>query len=261
MHRNAWVLFAAALMLLAADANEELLSAARKGDVAAMKALLDKGASIEAKTAYGQTPLYLAAIGGHEEAVRFLLSNGAAANVSDTFYNAPVLVFVLQRKHYGVAKLLVAEGSGTADEDLAAVAPAGNAELVQAALEKGKPSQVLLDKTYEGALARNQADVAALLKKAGAREPEPAFAVDAKVLESYAGSYRSEQFPLDIRVSFKEGKLYLQAAGQSEFAPRATSATVFEFSPVGLVIEFDSPASFTFKQGSITAKYKKVVAQ
>ena len=81
------------------DANEDLLSASRAGDLAAAKAALEKGAALEAKTPYGQTPLYLAAMSGHEEIVRFLLDKGATSDVMDTFYKAPMLAFVLQRKY------------------------------------------------------------------------------------------------------------------------------------------------------------------
>src|SRR5215813_14206748 len=85
------LLFATAPVLFAADANDDLLSAARAGDLAAVKASLDKGATLEAKTPYGQTPLYLAAMQGHEEVVRFLLDKGATTEVKDTFYKASML--------------------------------------------------------------------------------------------------------------------------------------------------------------------------
>ena len=235
-----------------------MLNAARKGDLAAVKTLIEKGAALEAKTAYGQTPLYLAAMSGHEDVVRFLLDKGATTAVRDTFYKVPMLGFVLQRKYYGVAKMLIAKGSGTPDENLAAVAPSGNAELVQAVIEKGKPSQAALDRSYEAALDRKQTDVAELLKKAGAQPPAPPVPVDAKVLESYTGSYRAEGFPFEIKISVKEGKLYMQASGQPEFAPKAKSATLFEFVPARLQVEFDSADSFTLRQGGGTFKFKKV---
>ena len=111
------------------------------------------------------------------------------------------------------------------------------------------------------ALERKQADVAALLKKAGARDPAPPVSVDAAVLESYAGAYRSEQVPLEIKVFVKEGKLYIQAAGQPEFAPKPESATRFGFAPAQLEVEFDSAASFTLKQGGAAMKFKKAVTQ
>src|ERR1019366_3483718 len=169
-----------------------------------------KGAALETKTAYGQTPLYLAAMNGREDVVRFLLEKGANPDVHDTFYKASMLDFVLQRKHYGVAKMLIRKLSANPDEVLASVAATGDAGLVGALLEAGKPSQPALDKTYETALGRKQTEVAAVLKKAGAREPAPAFVVEVKTLEAYAGTYKSDQVPLDIRGFVKEGNLYMQ---------------------------------------------------
>jgi hypothetical protein len=262
MHRRIWPIFSLFMGgLMAADVNEELLAAARAGDVASMKVLLEKGAPIEGTTAYGQTPLYLAAMNGHEPAVRLLLEKGAKTEVRDTFYKAPMLIFVLQRKHFGVAKALIEKGSGNTDDMLPAVAGTGQAELVQTVLDKGKPSQGALDKTYELALDQKRLEVAELLKKAGAQPPAPPFEVDAQVLASYAGTYKSDQLPLEIKVFVKEGKLGMQATGQPEFVPKAKSATVFEFAPARLVVEFDSPESFTLKQGGNNYKFKKAATQ
>ena len=106
-----------------------------------------------------------------------------------------------------------------------------------------------------------ESEIAELLKKVGAQPPAPPVQVDAKVLESYTGTYKSEQFPLEIKVFTKEGKLYLQAAGQPEFAPKVKSATVFEFAPARLEVEFDSASGFTLKQAGTNFKYKKAVTQ
>jgi hypothetical protein len=260
MRRIACLLFTA-LALTAADVNQELLDASRSGDTAAVKSLLDKGASVETKTSYGQTPLYLAAMSGHEEVVKLLLDKGASTEVRDTFYKAPMLGFVLQRKHYAIAKLLIAKSKGSADDLLGQVAGSNNTELVQAVLDKGKPSQTALDKTYEIALDRKQTPVAELLKKAGAHEPAPAVQVDAKVLESYAGTYKSDQLPFEVKAFVRDGKLIFQATGQGEFVPKAKSPTTFELASAGLVLEFDSDAGFTLKQGGGTFKFKKAGAQ
>lgn len=260
MRSIALLVLASAFTAFAWDANEDLLSASRAGDLAAAKAALEKGAALESKTPYGQTPLYLAAMNGHEEVVRFLLDKGATTDVKDTFYKAPMLAFVLQRKHWGVAKLLVSKTSN-ADQALGDVAGSGRAELVQAVLENGKPSQASLDKAYENALQQKQAEVAGLLKKAGAHEPAPPVVIDTKVLESYVGTFKTEQIPLDIKVSVKEGQIYLQATGQPELMTKALSPTRFAFAPAQIEIEFDSADSFTLKQGGQNIKFKKAVSK
>ena len=260
MRPIALLLFASALAVSAKDANEDLLSASRAGDLAAVKTAVESGAALETKTPYGQTPLYLAAMNGHEEVVRFLLDKGASSDVQDTFYKASMLGFVLQRKHWEVAKLLVSK-STKPDQALEDVAGTGRADLVQAVLANGKPSQASLDKAYESVLDRKQAEVAGLLKKAGAHDPAPPVVVDAAVLASYAGNYKSDQIPVEVNVFAKEGRLYLQAVGQPELATKALSATRFAFAPAQIEIEFDAPDSFTLKQGGGAFKFKKGVAK
>jgi uncharacterized protein YciI len=94
-----------------------------------------------------------------------------------------------------------------------------------------------------------------------AEAAKPAVAVDAKVLEAYSGIYNSDQIPLDIKVLVKDGKLFLQATGQPEIQMKAASATQFEFAPAGVAVEFDSPESFTLKQGGASSLFKKAPAK
>jgi hypothetical protein len=94
-----------------------------------------------------------------------------------------------------------------------------------------------------------------------AEAAKPAVTVDLKILESYSGTYKSDQIPLAIKAFFKDGKLYLQATGQPEFALKPASATRFEFAQAGVVIEFDSSSSFTLKQGGVSSRFKKAAAE
>ena len=91
--------------------------------------------------------------------------------------------------------------------------------------------------------------------------PKPTVAVDPKVLESYSGTYKSDQIALEIKAFVRDGKLFLQATGQSEIAFQAVSATQFEFARAGIVVEFDSSSSFTLKQRGVSSRFKKVVPE
>ena len=260
MGRIGMLVLASALTAFAGDANDDLLAASRAGDLAGVKTAIEHGAALEAKTPYGQTALYLSAMNGHEDIVRYLLNKGANTNIRDTFYKAPMLGFVVMRKHWEVARLLASKSTNV-DQDLGEVADTGRADLVQAVLSAGKPSQASLDKAYESALERKRTEVAGVLKEAGAHEPAPPVAVEAVVLESYAGSYKSEQLPVEVKVFVKEGKLYLQGVGQPEFATKALSPTRFAYAPAQIEIEFDAADSFTLKQGGGTFKFKKGAAK
>src|ERR1044072_7119295 len=80
---------------LAQSLNEDFFAAARKGDVAAVKALLDKGGDVNAKTNYGSTSLSYACDKGHVEVVKLLIERGAAVNVKGTFYGEVPLGWAL----------------------------------------------------------------------------------------------------------------------------------------------------------------------
>jgi uncharacterized protein YciI len=94
-----------------------------------------------------------------------------------------------------------------------------------------------------------------------AEAAKPAAAVDPKTLESYSGTYKSDQIPLDIRAFVRDGKLFLQATGQPEMPLKPLSATQFEFAQAGIVVEFDSSSSFTLKQRGVSSRFKQAMAQ
>lgn len=236
------------------DASEDLLSAARKGDLAAVTAALEAKADVEAKTRYGQTPLFVAAMNGHVPVVKLLLEKGAQVDISDTFYKFSMINFVAQRKHTEVLKLLVPR-SKAADANLDGMTRTGNPELVLLVLGGSeKPSQAALDRNLDAASSNSA--ITAILTKAGAK---PAAAIDPKILESYVGSYKADGVPIEIKAFVKNARLYLQATGQPEFAPMAKSPTTFEFAPANLQVEFTASDAFVLRQGGQNINFKKVV--
>ena len=65
-----------------------LLFAARHGDVATARVLLEAGADVNDRAADGNSPLVLAAMSGHEPLARFLLDQGADPNAASAGYSA-----------------------------------------------------------------------------------------------------------------------------------------------------------------------------
>ena len=97
--------------LTAADPNDEIFAAVRKGDAAAVKALLGKGADVNAKGPYDQTPLFFAADRGHLEIVKLLVERGADLNRKDTFYNFTAIGRAAMKNHKEIVGFLAASGA------------------------------------------------------------------------------------------------------------------------------------------------------
>src|SRR4051794_38541754 len=100
----------------AADLNEDLLTAANKGDVESVEALLAKGADANAKNSYGASALFFAADKGHLAVVKLLLEKKADVNARDTFYKLSPLDFALSRGRKEIAKALIDAGANLSDD-------------------------------------------------------------------------------------------------------------------------------------------------
>ncbi|MBI5084270.1 MAG: ankyrin repeat domain-containing protein [Acidobacteria bacterium] len=213
------LLVCAAALAQAPAQDEDLLTAARKGDLPAVKALLEKGANLEAKSRYGQTPLYFAARNGHEEVVKHLLSKGANPKVNDTFYKSSLLAASLDK---------------------------GSPALVEALLTAGKFNADELTDALESATRGKRPEIAAVLEKAGAKpRPKPAFEVSEGKLKLYAGSYKGDPVG-EVAVVLKEGKLFLNPPGQS------LELGAFDEVTFGLVMAPQVRVKFTVAGGTAT---------
>jgi uncharacterized protein len=128
----------------ASEKADALSDAARKGDAAAVKKLLDEGVDVNTKFRYDRTALSFAADRGHVDVVKVLLERGADVTMKDTFYNATALTWAvspaMDRKpqHTDVVRLLLEHGGYSAEALKAALQAATRAKLtdVVALLEK-----------------------------------------------------------------------------------------------------------------------------
>jgi ankyrin repeat protein len=139
----------------AQDPNEEFFAAARKGDAAAVRAFLDKGFDVNAKTRYGATALSYACDKGHVEVVKLLIERGANVNVKDTFYGEVPLGWALSHGHAQVLKLLLDKGATGIERALTEGVQEGNIEIVKIALEKGGLKPDTLNNALRRASAAN----------------------------------------------------------------------------------------------------------
>jgi hypothetical protein len=132
---------------------DALAEAARKGDGAGVKKLLDEGVDVNTKYRYGATVLSYACDRGHVDVVKLLLDRGADPLVKDTFYKATPLTWAVRpamgRKpqHVEVVRLLLAKGGYDAETLSNALAAATSDEqpevvvLLERAGAKPKPKE------------------------------------------------------------------------------------------------------------------------
>src|SRR5829696_7371506 len=145
--------------------NEQLYEAVRKGDAAEVKALLDKGADVNAKFRYGETALFKAAERGHTEVVKLLIERGADVTVKDTFYGSTAMGWALQKGHTGVVRAILAKSTEDAGDVLLTGARGGNAEMVTAALDTGKvPAETLTAALVVAGSDEKKAPIVEMLK-------------------------------------------------------------------------------------------------
>lgn len=103
------------------EAGKQIIKAAKKGNVAALKSLLGSDQSLlEARDTDGSTPLHCATWKGHEHVVAALLEAGAdvnAANQNEHWGTTP-LHAAAHANQAGIAKLLLDHGADTKAKDM-----------------------------------------------------------------------------------------------------------------------------------------------
>ena len=243
----------------AQDLNEDFFAAARKGDIAAVKALLDKGVNVNAKTRYGATALSYACDRENVELVKFLLERGADVNSRDTFYGEVPLGWALSKGNAQIVKLLLDKGATGLERALMSGVQDSKVEIVRIALEKGGLKPETLNNALRRASSGGNKEIIELLKKAGAVAVE--VSVEPEILKSYTGLYKNDQVG-ELTVDIKEGKLVGKVGGQNWFTTEALNKTTFAIIEVEATITFitegDKVTGLTLKQSGFTFPFKRV---
>ncbi len=152
--------------------------AALEGSGKAVKALLEAGADLNARTRLGGTPLHLAAMKGNSEVVKLLLNAGADPNARDhRFLGNTPLHWARYGKNGEVVKLLLEAGADPNARDKLARTPLhgaagfGSSEMVKALLQAGAdpdPRDKFNISPLHRATHQTNGEVVKLLLEAGA---------------------------------------------------------------------------------------------
>jgi cyclase len=110
--RKALILIVCLVAFSAALFSQELLEAVKTGDLAKVKALVEKEPGIvNAKNPGGQTILFAAVSMGQLEISEYLISKGAEVNERSTFGLMPLHVACIRNVPLGIVRLLVEKGA------------------------------------------------------------------------------------------------------------------------------------------------------
>ncbi len=248
----------------AQNLNEELIVAARKSNVEAVKSLLAKGADVNAKTEYGATPLFYACDRGNAEIVKILLDAGADANIRDKFYGATPVTWAMQRDHAAVVKLLVEKNPQSKEMVMNMAVNQGQVKVSKALLEMGgfKPESLT---AYLAVAEKNKhTEIVEALKHAGAKpKPKVDYKVEAETLKIYEGVYKNDQLEFTFKV--KDGKLVGGPAGQELVLIPVEKHTFEADGAPGVTavfnVESEKVVSLTVKQPGGQTILKKVEAK
>ncbi|MGH8248872.1 MAG: ankyrin repeat domain-containing protein [Gammaproteobacteria bacterium] len=252
---------------VAENLNDQMVSAARKGDLRVVSALLEKGADVNAKTVHGVSALCFAAGNGHLETVKFLMERGADLNAKDPIYTADALQWAAYRDQILVVRFLLPKMPPDRSLGILNVGvQKGNLDLVKLALDRGGLSPDALSMALGDATREGAEGVAVLLRKAGAVPPPRGdLEVPGEILKSYAGHYRENSLGLELRLNLERGKLAGLFSSQGAFTLGAIDATTFRPLEVeGVTLTFElvdgKTVSCTWKNARrrTTLVFKKV---
>ena len=199
---------------LAPTGEAPLLTCARTGAVAAVRALLARGADIDAADAWrGQTPLMWAAAENHVPIMNLLLEGGAAVDASSTG-GFTALMFAVRQNARDAARLLIAAGA-----EVDARAPNGQSLLRLAITNRHYPLAALLLARGADPIARDAQGNTALHDLVAARAPQRRPPVPAAVSED-ASAHERESLDL-MRLLLEAGA---DPNARTEPQPRLTDA-------------------------------------
>jgi ankyrin repeat protein len=140
---SVYLLFVSPLADATSSLDEAILKAAREGDSTYLQELLAKGANVNARDDYGNTPIIFASEQGHLQSVELLLRAGADVNARTSFNLLSALMLAARHGYLEIVKILHERGGEVEVQNLAGYTPlmeaaeGGHTQIVEALLEMG----------------------------------------------------------------------------------------------------------------------------
>ena len=140
------VIFTFLTLAVSAHAADDspLFEAVKMGDIAAVEALLAKGADVNAKDKYGGTPLHVASKKGKKDIAELLLAKGADVNAKSKYGDSPLHkvagAYDPYHTHKDVVTLLLANGADVNAKNVDGTTPlhqAASGDIAELLLGKG----------------------------------------------------------------------------------------------------------------------------
>ncbi len=223
----------ASMAVSADELGDQLWAAARKGDVAAVKALLGKGVGVNTRFRYDTTALWWAAWKGHTEVVRVLLAHGADVNVKEASFGMTPLGSAAFQGSAEIIRMLLEKGAEGAEMALEFAAMRGQTEMVELLLNQPGLKAEALSAALAAATKGGHTAIAERLQKTGAKVLAQAqVRVDSATLAQYAGSYQSQD-GMEFTFAVKDGKLAGGNIFDDPVSWEPTSKTIFQVSGFG----------------------------
>ena len=204
-----WFFVMAASMGLATDA--ELWEAAEKGDLAAVRTMVEGGADVAAKNRYGQTALFLAVIRGHLDVAAYLIEKGSDGRLRDSFYGMSMMGAALQQDTVDMA-LLLAENFPDIDSQAGILNQAVD-QKDREGVSRALKLEVITAEHIESALAAARegeaTEIVAVLEKANKPSQYDALGVKAGDYQAWSGPFNNQNINREITIATAGKKLTL----------------------------------------------------
>jgi len=191
----------------------QLLDAVQQGDAAKVKALLEKGASPEARIQENdRTALYLAAEKGDLAIVELLLVHRANIQVREKERNETPVGAAARNRHAPVVRALLARNAGPDAVPTAALSAIhqDSTEVLQVVLGTRKLTAEDLSLALELARRQDSKNVAKALEDVGVTAPAPAAGMAPAILQRYAGRYTDAARQSTLTFSVKDDALQVE---------------------------------------------------